>query len=97
MKKNYQNLTKKERQNLIQKYYATDNGKIAKNRFLRLLIFGWACIIYGFIVIITTLINDDSFWNYLMAFFVLLFGLVFLMGRKKILIRNLNNYLQKNK
>lgn len=97
MKKNYQSLTKEERKNLRQKYYATSNGKIAKNRFLRLLIFGWACIIYGVIVMLLTLINEDSFWNYIMAFLVLLFGLIFLIGRKKILIRDLNNYLRKNK
>ncbi len=97
MKKNYRSLTKQERKEILNKYYQTDMGKINKNRFLRLLIYGILCITYSLVLIIEQLIKNSSLWNYIMALVMLIFGLVFLIGRHKLIIRSINYYLVKNK
>ena len=97
MKKNYRTLTRQEKKATLNKYYQTDMGKINKKRFLRLLIYGILCITYSLVLIIEQLMKNSSLWNYIMALVMFIFGLVFLIGRHKLIIRSINYYLVKNK
>lgn len=97
MKKNFKEMNKNEKKELMNKYYQTENGKINKGRFLRLLICGILCIIYSITVVIEELIKQQSYWNYVLAAVMFIFGFIFLLGRQKVLRRNINYYLAKNK
>ena len=97
LKNKFQRLEKKEKKKAIENYYKTDVGKANKSRFLRLLIIGIACFLYSTYLIVDAIVNDGNIWYYIMAGFVIAFGLVFLIGRHKIMVKSVNNYLIKNK
>lgn len=97
IKNKYQQLSYAEQKKAREKYYNTPIGKTNKNRFNRLLLCGILAIIYSFILIIDTIIEEKSFWNYILAAVMLIFGLIFLIGRYKIIVRNVNNFLIKHK
>ena len=95
IKNKYQRLNKKERKDARLKYYETELGKVNKGRFTRLLWFGILSFIYSGVLILDTIINKHSPWNYSLAGVMFIFGLIFIIGRKKIIIRNVNEYLIK--
>ena len=98
MEKNkYQKLTKEEKAHARARYYKTPTGSANKIRFTRLLICGILCLGYSLFLVIWTLIKKENFWNYILAGTMFIFGLIFLIGRGKIISRNVNNYLGKNK
>lgn len=95
VKNKYQRLNKDERKEARLKYYETEIGKVNKGRFTRLLWFGILSFIYSGVLIMDTIINKHSPWNYCLAGVMFIFALVFLIGREKIIIRNVNEYLIK--
>ncbi len=97
MKNKFQRMTKEEQKNALTKYYATKTGKENKNRFLRLLIFGYLCLLYAVAVTGDTIINHHSIWNYVLAGVMFIFGLFFLFARHKILVTKVNEYVIKHK
>ncbi len=96
-KKDYLKMSKEEKRFAREKYYKTESGKINKGRFSRLLLCGILSIIYALFLIVDGIIKKSSFWVYIFAAFIIVFGIVFLVGRHKILIRNMNSFLKKNK
>lgn len=92
-----QNLKKNERKEILNKYYQTDIGMINKKRYLRLLIYGILCLAYGIFLITEQIIKQDSIWYYILGIIVLICGLIFLMGRHKLIIKNINDFARKNK
>ncbi len=97
MKNKFQRMTKEEQKKVLTKYYATKTGKENKARFLRLLIFGYLCLLYAVVVIGDTIINHHSNWNYVLAGIMVIFGLFFLLARHKVLITKVNEYVVKHK
>ena len=97
LKNKFQRLDKSEKKKAIENYYKTEVGKSNKSRFLRLLIVGITCFIYSAYLIIDAILNDGNIWYYIMAGFAIVFGLVFLIGRHKVIVKSVNNYLIKNK
>ncbi len=96
-KRNYRDLSNIEKKNIKEKYYLTESGKINKKRFNRLLIYGLLCLIYALVLVLDAIINKAGVINYIFASFMFIFALIFLIGREKVLIRNINSFLKKNK
>lgn len=97
IKNKYQRLNKDEKRLAREKYYQTKVGAANKTRFIRLLICGLLCIIYSIVLVVDTIIEQKTYWYYILAGTMFIFGLVFLIGRAKLIVRNVNNYLLKNK
>lgn len=97
MKTKYQRMSKEEKKKAIARYYNSPNGKVNKLRFNRLLLCGIMCFIYSIVVSIDCFIKKGSYWNYVLAGIVFIFGLVFIIGRYKIRAKSVNNFVIKNK
>ena len=97
IKTKYQQLSKKEKKIVREKFYETDFGKSLKPRFTRLLIISILLFIYSFILILEALIKHNSIWSYVSSFIILIFALVFFFGRREIINQKVNNYLIKMK
>ncbi len=73
-------MTKEEIKELKEKYYATEYGRINKNRLIRLLIFGIFCVLYSIFLVIDNAINANDPWSYMFSGLVLIAGIVFIGG-----------------
>ncbi len=96
LKNKYQRLNKEDRKKAREDFYKTNFGKSKKAIFTRLLIISFLLICYSLYLFISGLINK-SIWSYVAAGILFICSLVFLIGRHKILVRDVNNYLIKKK
>lgn len=97
IKNKYQRLNKKERKEAREKFYATEFGQEQKARFNRILLVSVLLFIYGIYLLIETIIKANSIWGYVSATTMFIFALVFAIGRHKVIIKNVNDYLIKKK
>ncbi len=95
LKNKYQRMTKEEKRNLKQEFYATSEGKATKFRFLRVLIIGILCIVYAVIMSIDTYLHGDSFMFYIYSSFTALAGIIFIFSIIIINGKALNRYALK--
>lgn len=95
LKNKYQNLNREEKKKTRIGFYKTDLGKIQKPRFDRLLIISILLLIYSLYLIIEAIISNGSIFSYTASIIILTTSLVFYIGRKKILDKNMNDYLNK--
>ena len=96
MKKyNYQTLTKEEKQKAKNDFYQTDNGKNLKKRFDRLFLYSILLTMFAIYIVISAIINDDEFYNYIYGISLFVMAIIFLIGRYKIYLENINNFIVK--
>ena len=96
LKTKYQRLNKEEKKEATLKYYQTKAGQENKLRFFRLLMLGILLIIYSFgLLIYNYMEKNNSLWDYIWCAIIFIFGLVFIIGRYKIKIKKVNDYLTK--
>ena len=93
LKNKYQRLTKEEKKEACQKFYQTEFGKKMKPVFKRLLIISILLFIYALVLVLDSLLKKGSIWNYVAAILVASCAFVFLIGRHKIIVRDVNNFL----
>ena len=91
----YQTLTKEEKQKAKNDFYQTDKGKNLKKRFDRLLLYSILLAMFAIYIIISTIINDDAFYNYIYGISLFVMAIIFLIGRYKIYLENINNFIVK--
>lgn len=97
LKNKYQRLSPKEKKEARLKFYETSYGKQIKPRFNRLLIVSVILFFYATYLLIDAFIKNSSIWNYIASIIIYIFFLVFFIGRHKIIVRDVNNYLIKKK
>ena len=96
MKKyNYQTLTKEEKRKAKNDFYQTDNGKNLKKRFDRLFLYSILLTMFAIYIVISAIINDDEFYNYIYGISLFVMAIIFLIGRYKIYLENINNFIVK--
>lgn len=96
MKNKYQRLNKEDRKKARDRFYRTPFGKELKPRLQRILIIGILLLIYASYLLIDAILKK-SIWGALAATAIYLFALFFLIGRHKIIVRDVNDFLIKRK
>ncbi len=91
----YQTLTKEEKQKAKNDFYQTDNGKNLKKRFDRLFLYSILLTMFAIYIVISAIINDDAFYNYIYGISLFVMAIIFLIGRYKIYLENINNFIVK--
>ena len=97
MKNKFQRLSKEEKKKAIDNYYATVAGEEDKKRFKRIMIYGILCLIYGTYLIVEQIITKISIANYILGGLLLIAGCVFLIGRHKIIVKKVNDFIVRKK
>lgn len=97
IKTKYQRLNRQERKDAKEKFYETDFGKTLKPRFTRLLIVSILLFIYSIVLFLEAIIKNSSIWGYISSIIILIFAIVFFIGRQKVISQKVNNYLIKKK
>ncbi len=97
MQTKYERLDKNSRKKARIEFYNTPFGKTLKPRFTRLLTIAILLIIYGICLIIEAIIKKGSIWSYISAIIIFIFAIVFLVGRQRVIIKKVNDYLIKKK
>ncbi|MEG0909582.1 MAG: hypothetical protein RSH78_04380 [Bacilli bacterium] len=97
LKNKFERMNKEDKLKAIKEYNETEYGKNEKPRLNRLLVISILCFCYSVFLFLDTFFTKHNFWAYTLTVIVLIFGIVFLIGRHKILVRNVNNYVIKNK
>ncbi len=93
MKYKYLTLTKEEKQKAKVEFYQTDAGLNLKKRFSRLLSYSILLILFGILIIVTAYINNESIASYIFGITLFIFSLVFLIGRYKLFLIHINNFI----
>lgn len=97
MKNKYQRMTKEEKKQIKEKYYATEDGKIMKNRLVRLFIIGVMGIVFSGYLVYSNITKDgNSIWQYLTAGILLIFSIVYIISSFKLRVKVLNKFAIKN-
>lgn len=91
----YQTLTKEEKQKAKNDFYQTDNGKNLKKRFDRLFLYSILLTMFAIYIVISAIIKDDEFYNYIYGISLFVMAIIFLIGRYKIYLENINNFIVK--
>ena len=91
----YQTLTKEEKRKAKNDFYQTDNGKNLKKRFDRLFLYSILLTMFAIYIVISAIINDDAFYNYIYGISLFVMAIIFLIGRYKIYLENINNFIVK--
>lgn len=91
----YQTLTKEEKRKAKNDFYRTDNGKNLKKRFDRLFLYSILLTMFAIYIVISAIINDDAFYNYIYGISLFVMAIIFLIGRYKIYLENINNFIVK--
>lgn len=91
----YQTLTKEEKQKAKNDFYQTENGKNLKKRFDRLFLYSILLTMFAIYIVISAIINDDAFYNYIYGISLFVMAIIFLIGRYKIYLENINNFIVK--
>lgn len=97
MKNKYQRMSKEEKLKVKEKYYATEDGKIMRNRLTRLLIIGIMGIFFGIYLIYSNITEDgNNIWQYIISGVLLIASLVYIISSIKLRIKVLNKFAIKN-
>ena len=97
MKNKYQRMTKEEKQKLKNRYYKTEQGKIQKQRLMRLLICGIFGIIFSIYMIVDGYLKGTiNVWSWIWAILLLAFSLAFIISSFILRGKSLNLYAVKN-
>lgn len=91
----YQTLTKEEKQKAKNDFYQTNTGKNLKKRFDRLFLYSILLTMFAIYIVISAIINDDAFYNYIYGISLFVMAIIFLIGRYKIYLENINNFIVK--
>lgn len=97
MKIKYLRLTKKERKEVKQNFYQTKQGIYLKKKLNMVIFSAISLILISIYLIIEAFIKDISIMQYIYAFTILFFGVIFLTSYFKIKITKLNDYITKPK
>lgn len=97
MKNKYQRMSKEEKKQTKEKYYATEDGKIMKNRLIRLFIIGVMGIAFSGYLVYSNITKDgNSIWQYLTASVLFIFSIVYIISSFKLRVKVLNKFAIKN-
>lgn len=96
MKNKYQRASKLEKKEARTNFFQTDFGKNLKKRLDRLIIYSILLIAFTIYIIIDNILKDNSIINYVTAGFLLIFALIFLIGRYYVIVKNVNSFMIKN-
>lgn len=93
IKYKYQRLNKEEKKEIKNEFFATERGVELKQRFNRILIYSFALILFGAILLTEAIIKKDSIAEYIYSTLLIIFGIVFIIVRYNIMRRQVNTYL----
>ena len=96
MKNKYQRASKLEKKEARTNFFFFFFGKNLKKRLDRLIIYSILLIAFTIYIIIDNILKDNSIINYVTAGFLLIFALVFLIGRYYVIVKNVNSFMIKN-
>lgn len=88
---------KNKKKELLSEFYQTDLGKKQKPRFKRLMLFSILLIIFSILLVIDGIIIHAGTFQYIASFILLVFGIMFLIGRHRIINNNLIDFIKKRK
>ncbi len=92
MKNKYERLTKEEKQDILNKYKNTSNGKEQLSKLTRVNVIGILCILYAIFILITEYQKLNS-WLITLIIIMFIVGIIFLILSLKIKKKSLNKYL----
>ena len=93
----YQRLSKEEKQEAKLAFYQTEQGKLLKKRFNRVIIYSILLILFGLYTIIDAYINKSSSIYYVYSAILIIFGISFIMLRKYVQMRKINDFITRKK
>lgn len=97
LKNKYQRMNKKEKQELLNKFKQTQEGKNKLARLNRILIYGILAFLYSLYILIDNKLNNNSVFMYIFGAIVLVTSLVFIFAHFKLKVTTLNKYAIKGK
>lgn len=97
MKIKYLRMSKKEKKEVKDKFYATDAGKRLKKSLKFPNICGILTTIFGVFLLIDAIINKLKIFDYIYAFVTLGFGIFFIIASRKIFVKRINAYVTMRK
>ena len=86
----------KNKNNLIKEFSQTEFGKKQMPRLKRIIIYGILLLLFSIILLIEAIIKHKDIFQYVAAAILFVFGLIFIIGERRILNNNLIDYI-KNK
>lgn len=89
----YLTLTRKERCEVAEKYYSTNEGKELKKRLNRVLIYSIILVLFGLYLLIEEIIKNDSIAQYIYSSALIIVSIIFLLFRRKLIVEHVNHYL----
>ena len=75
------------------KFYETEQGKLLKQRFKRILIYSIILILFGIYMLIEAYTKKNSYAQYVYGTILIIFGIGFLISRSYVLMRKVNEYI----
>ena len=84
----------KNRKNLIKEFSQTDYGEIQMPRLKRIIIYGILLILCSIILLIESIVKHKGVFEYVAAAILFVFGLMFIIGERRILNNNLLTYIK---
>lgn len=93
----YQKLSKEEKKKVNSKFYETEQGKILKQRFKRILIYSIILILFGIYLLIDNYLDKGSIKEYIYAGLLIVFGIIFLIAKNHISMIKINEFITKPK
>ena len=98
MEKNkYQRSTREEKKKAREALFKTEYGIDLKKRLNRLVIYSILLILCVIYLVIDNILGENTISIYIFAGFLLLFAIIFLIGRHYVIIKSTNSYMIKNK
>lgn len=89
----YQRLSKEEKKEAKTKFYETEQGKLLKQRFKRILIYSIILILFGIYMLVEAYTKKNSYAQYVYGTILIIFGIGFLISRSYVLMRKVNEYI----
>lgn len=89
----YQRLTKEEKKEAKTKFYETEQGKLLKQRFKRILIYSIILILFGIYMLIEAYTKKNSYAQYAYGTILIIFGIGFLISKSYVMMRKVNKYI----
>lgn len=97
MKNKYQRMSREEKKQCREKYYATSKGKEMKMRFLRLNLIGTGGILFSVFLVVSGYLSQELNWaTWGMAILLTLFSILYLVGSFILKGKCLNQFAVKN-
>lgn len=96
IKYKYLTLTRAEKKAAKKEFWQTERGKDLKIRTNRLLIYSVLLLGFGIWILVDAIIKNDSIAKYIYSAIIIIFALVFIIGRYIVTLKQVNNYIVKN-